>query len=556
MAAIGCARRASIMAGSCSCPKGSRGALMVSSSLLLPSTVDPRRWLGTKVSFLILLIGIADWLFWQDSLFQGGWFGAVLPCFAAVLAATTVLTQQRRASGRQVLLAAGLFGLCELPLVEDVNPVSVGFGVIGPTAFLIFWTAGPVKEAAWRFVRHVIGVGFCGPYHFCADFWRIRAVFKGRRKSILGRISVAAWAVPLVLSALFFALFYTANPLIERGLSLINVSMLPAPWRVTLWFLIALFTWPWLSVPRWRRKARSGVPALAVSEGSLMFLARFFGTAPVVRSLVLFNLLFAVQSLLDGTYLWARVALPDGVTYADYAHRGAYPLILVALLAGAFVLLAMRPNGPARQSGLVRSLVLIWVAQTILLVISSMLRLKLYVEIYSLTEVRVAAFLWMLLVLVGLILIVVQILRRHSNRWFLGANTVALVAALYGANLVDTPAVIAAYNIAHCHEMGGQGPSLDLWYLASLGPSVIPALETMPKNAFMDALLVDSRPLCRGDFVDMLSEMLQASSIENWRQWTFRRWRLNRNLTKDSWLAAAIAQSASSSIPASGGFCP
>ena len=90
-------------------------------------------------------------------------------------------------------------------------------------------------------------------------------------------------------------------------------------------------------------------------------------------------------------------------------HRGAYPLIVTALLAAAFVLVAMRPG--ARRSApadpLARSFSV--VAQNVLLVISSILRLDLYVEIYSLTYWRVAAFIWMMLVAIGLLLIVARI---------------------------------------------------------------------------------------------------------------------------------------------------
>ena len=45
------------------------------------------------------------------------------------------------------------------------------------------------------------------------------------------------------------------------------------------------------------------------------------------RSLILFNALFALQTVLDLTYLWGGASLPDGMSHAEYAHRGAYPLI-------------------------------------------------------------------------------------------------------------------------------------------------------------------------------------------------------------------------------------
>ena len=58
----------------------------------------------------------------------------------------------------------------------------------------------------------------------------------------------------------------------------------------------------------------------------------------MTRSLILFNALFAVQTVLDLIYLWGGASLPDGMSHAEYAHRGAYPLVATALLAAAFVL--------------------------------------------------------------------------------------------------------------------------------------------------------------------------------------------------------------------------
>src|SRR5262249_3628146 len=132
-----------------------------------------------------------------------------------------------------------------------------------------------------------------------------------------------------------------------------------------------------------------------------------FSEGAILRSLLLFNALFAVQTALDLTYLWGGVALPHGMTYATYAHRGAYPLILTALLAAGFVLLTMRPGSDMERSPLFRPLVFLFVGQNVLLVISSIMRLDLYVQVYALSYWRVAAFIWMLLVAVGLVLIIV-----------------------------------------------------------------------------------------------------------------------------------------------------
>lgn len=85
----------------------------------------------------------------------------------------------------------------------------------------------------------------------------------------------------------------------------------------------------------------------------------------MTRGLLLFNLVFLVQNLLDVEYLWAGAALPEGVTYAGYAHRGAYPLIATALIAGGLTLLAFsgKCSGPAWKRA--RVLVYFWLGQNV-----------------------------------------------------------------------------------------------------------------------------------------------------------------------------------------------
>ncbi len=119
------------------------------------------------------------------------------------------------------------------------------------------------------------------------------------------------------------------------------------------------------------------------------------------------------------------------MTYAAYAHRGAYPLIVTALLAAGFVLAALRPGSATANDPLIRRLVYAWVAQNIVLVISSILRLDLYVGIYSLTYWRIAAFVWMGLVAAGLALIIVRIaLGKVQSVAAFGQSSVAVADAL------------------------------------------------------------------------------------------------------------------------------
>src|SRR5262249_8595625 len=272
---------------------------------------------------------------------------------------------------------------------------------------------------------------------------------------------------PLVLGAIFLALFASANPLIEgwiAGLSFKDSFSRIDLGRMLFWLVMMSAAWPFISMSRSR--IEEAVRLVRPEEASPAVLPeRLFGEAAILRALILFNLLFAVQTVMDVNYLWRGDALPDGMSYATYAHRGAYPLILTALLAAAFVIAAMRPGSAAERSRLIRALVFAWTAQNVLLVISSILRLDLYVETYSLTYWPAAAFGWMLLVALGLILIVARIALDRSNAWLTSMNLAALVLTIYICGFVDFAGVIANYNVAHSRELSGKGEPLDTLYL-------------------------------------------------------------------------------------------
>ncbi len=182
----------------------------------------------------------------------------------------------------------------------------------------------------------------------------------------------------------------------------------------------------------------------------------------------------------------------------------------------------MRPGGPAEKSKVIRPLVYLWVGQNVLLVASSILRLDLYVDIYMLTYWRIAAFIWMGLVALGLVLIVTRIALNRSNQWLIGANLIALTIVLYGCSLVNFDAFIADYNVTHSREASGKGVQIDINYLLTLGPQALPAIDRAIalRPGASEGCLVSQR--------DRLVEQQRQDLA--WRSWGFRSWRLQRRL--------------------------
>jgi hypothetical protein len=329
----------------------------------------------------------------------------------------------------------------------------------------------------------------------------------------------------LSIFAVFLALLSSANPLIEHRLMKIDLHVLFEflySWRMNFWISIVCAIWPLIHRRIKYKPVRQAQSGTAASNTEPSDRDHLLGEKAMSRSLILFNALFALQTGLDLTYLWAGASLPDGMSHAEYAHRGAYPLIVTALLAAAFVLIAMRPGGPAEQSRLIRPLGLLWIGQNILLVVSSMLRLDLYVATFSLTYLRLAAFIWMALVATGLVLILIQIVLRKSNSWLLSANAISLALVLYACCFINTPRLVASYNVEHSREISGTGPELDLRYLASLGPQAEPALRLHVKEMpALQSIIYEVR--YRDNWI----------RSEFWRFWSFRAWRLERYLANN-----------------------
>ncbi len=460
-----------------------------------------------------------------DFLLLGGDIGLSLVLFLAALGLIVPVVNVVRAKGRLRSIAWGALFAGLLALLIDVNLLSILFALGGLLAYALIMSAGRI-ESMPGLLRQILKTPFVGPFLLLRDWRRTRRL--ARRPALAPRrgFGVAAWIAPLGFGVLFLSLFASANPLIEFLLRDIDLRALFALFdlkRLLFWTLVIFAIWPLLHL-RVRLKPKS-VRAKRPQFSVLDDCGELFGETAILRSLVLFNALFALQTAMDLAYLWGGASLPDGMSHAAYAHRGAYPLIATALLAAAFVLAAMRRGGPAENSPLIKPLVLAWIAQNVLLVLSSILRLNLYVEAYSLTYLRVAAFIWMGLVAVGLLLIVAQIARRKSNGWLLAMNGGALTLALYACCFVNFPDMIASYNLAHQREAAQAGHVLDVGYLLGLGPQAIPALDRYL------ASVEGSSPI--NSFVFQYRNSMaaaQRAKQEDWRGWSFQTWRLSRYL--------------------------
>ena len=479
-----------------------------------------RREPATAVAFIAICLSV--WI--GDRLLWDHFPGVSLPLFLISLAIIHLALNRGKAAPQNIL--AGFLALCIglLPTIETINILTTLSGIGGTfAACMIFRGDIPAMwpERLNAFFASLRLAGHRFP-HFALSTARTMI-------PIIASGKLRGWLVPILMAAVFVTLFVGANPIWQQWLEQIDIaaaSLIVVSDRFAFWVALSWLAYPLIEQTA-RVHRRMKIPRRWVSR---VFPARnnfeenYKSAAFFERCLILFNLVFAVQTVLDLTYLWAGAVLPEGMTYASYAHRGAYPLVVAALLAGAFVITAMRPGGPGEQSTRVKWLVLFWVAQNLMLLVSSVLRLELYVEAYGLTYWRLASFIWMALVATGLILIVTRFVLGKSSAWLMTTNFLVLLATLYGTSLMNFPYVISMWNVTHSSYLIAGGAPLDLRYLGRLGPNALPAVRLLQSTS---GDIPDSG---RHNLDRVANKMLRDARHENgkdWRSWTFRKERLD-----------------------------
>lgn len=412
------------------------------------------------------VVAVADLAFYQSEIFPAG-----LGFVGLALAAALALGQSASLRDRRALFALVMASIYAFAMIYQASLLAFGlFWIATGLALLLPRTA--LFDDGWRWFQRLFVHGVISLFGPLLDLLRLARIRRSRRARTTGlRRVLPSIALPLVGTLAFLWLFALANPVIDAWIASLA---LPEPdenfiVRLVLWAVIAWLAWGVL-------RPRMVQPVLGTFDGSGDLALPGISTASVLLSLIAFNAIFLLQNTMDAAWLWGLAPLPEGMTLAEYAHRGAYPLVVTALLTALFVLVALRPGSATASQPLIRRLVVLWIGQNLFLVFNAALRTVDYVEAYSLTVLRIAALLWMVLVAIGLVLVVWRLLAGKSAGWLINTNLAAAGIMLSAVCFVDLGAVAAQWNVRHAREVGGKGAALDLCYLTSQESSALLAL--------------------------------------------------------------------------------
>ncbi|MEO0477082.1 MAG: DUF4173 domain-containing protein [Planctomycetota bacterium] len=501
-----------------------------------------RRWLRfgffTAVTAALISAALADFLFYES---ETGWtVGAFIAWVAGLLVVRhrrVLFNRRNRVWGG--LLAGYMVGVCASAVLEP----GVLAGVLAFLGLASLALLGRSRSGnallGWGWLAQLLTVWVTAVFRpildtYLINRWHRRFLMIQNRVLAKAKLfwGVLGVVVPLGFTIVFVSLFAIANPVLDQWIGeatewvgdfLMDLTEYVTLSRVLIWLVAGVLCWGLLRYRRasWMEYEKTATqwtapvskPAAYDDEHPIHVAAERkrerspnapdpepvdaravdLNTPPmdmaawvthryqnvIARCLIAMNIVFALQLTLDSRYLVFGGDLPDGMTYAEYAHRGAYPLVFTALLAAVIVLVAFRPGGVSRRNVWVFRLVFLWIIQNVLLVISAALRLSHYVEAYTLTRLRVAAAVWMLLVAGGLVLLIWRIASDRDNTWLTRVSMAWTLCILWASSFIPFDIGIAQYNALNCREMGGKAGPIDLAYLQELGPDALPAINLL-----------------------------------------------------------------------------
>jgi hypothetical protein len=193
------------------------------------------------------------------------------------------------------------------------------------------------------------------------------------------------------------------------------------------------------------------------------------------------NLLFAVFVGVQFTYFFggqSNINL-EGFTYAEYARRGFFELVFVAVLSLMlfFGLGALAHRKNAKQRRMFSSLGIVLVGLLGIILYSAFLRLSMYEMAYGFSRLR--AYTHVFMVWLGVLLFLTAILEvLRKSRGFASALLFVSIGFTASLAIINVDAFIVKQNVARTQS----GYELDVYYLTGLSDDAVPALAELYSN--------------------------------------------------------------------------
>lgn len=242
-------------------------------------------------------------------------------------------------------------------------------------------------------------------------------------------------------------------------------------------------------------------------------LARRIGSVEVSILLGSVGVLFLAFIVIQLAYLFGGQSniSAQGFTYAEYARKGFFELLLVAMAAFAMLWAADRTvkKTDAGHGLAFKILGSVLIAEVILVMVSAYKRLYLYEQAFGFTTLRLFSHVFVVFLAVIFGLLLVKIIRNQAENRFALPVFITAMVFLAGMNLLNPDGLIGRQNLDRYSETG----KLDGAYMGSLSADAQPEIEK--------ALSITTGET-RAEIQAALDDRFEPTG---WQSWNYARWK-------------------------------
>ena len=317
-------------------------------------------------------------------------------------------------------------------------------------------------------------VHFSGPLRSLQAAWRKNTYSKGKGAEIGLGVLLGMPAVMVALLLLGSADQVFAS-IVNDGLNrAVHVDgsfflrfLLSALFALTIYsFLVSSLDPPFEAAKKQERQGSAAVPCVILSMIAIVYALFVF---------IQFRYLFS------GT---ESVRMSGG--YAEYARSGFFQLVILSMLTLLLVYPCLYICGKSKP---VRALCGAVSALTILIDVSAYYRMKMYIEAYGLSVLRVVTLWGMGMILAAFLAALIKC-AKPSIRVCAFLTALALGTWLF-LNAANVDKIIADYQVSALNR--GITDQIDIHYLRSLSPAVLPSLERIADDEIREQAIYETK---------------------------------------------------------------
>jgi hypothetical protein len=424
--------------------------------------IDPLASIPRRLLMLAVVAGLVGTAVWRPSVLSIGYLAVGAMVFGVVYG-----TAERRPTRAQ-------WGGIVLSLALLAVPALLAADWLGVLCIMAAWIVGWCTLFGGRTWTSV----FTGPFLP----WALPARVSGWvRRGLPSRVGVTKPArvavvigLTVLLAVVFGALFASADAAFAHmaGNLVPSFDGVDIAARIVVFGIVASFVLGGAYLTRFPPRLDALAPA------PMRPVPRWEWALPLGVLDALFIAFVVVQAaVLFGGH--THVLETEGLTYAEYARQGFWQLLWVSALTLLVLSVVIRVagRGSTADRRVLRVLVGILCATSVVVVISAIHRMWLYQQAYGFSTDRlmvVTIELWL-----GVVFLLVAAAGvRMTGRWLPHAVLVAGVVALLGLAALNPERLVADRNIDRFEQTG----QLDAEYLSRLSTDIDPALHRLPED--------------------------------------------------------------------------